>query len=304
MAFAFVGNSSGTATGATEVDCNVPAGVAAGQIIVALVAFEGVAAGSGPWIIPNNGQFNQNYIGPFTDWTQVCWQGPSAAGVGVEVWAAIYASGAVNDAKFAASQNAVMVCGAWSGEYNPTGVIGGGAVRLAPAAQVTGGQPPAPSVIASAGELVVACGGDLMGGGGFGTPSGFTSRVDATRAGAGTVEASLADAVTTVAGATGPITFPGAAAAGTTRGATATLAIRPTPAATGVGAVITAGMPDDLDLPDGYVLTWSAIDPVTGADVAGVVVTDVSIFGTLLGDGSGSGGTAVGPYMLVPGPGA
>lgn len=64
-------------------------------------------------------------------------------------------------------------------------------------------------------------------------------------------------------------------------------------------------MAEDLDLPDGYMVEWSAIDPTTGADVAGVKVTGVSIFGTLLGDGFGGGAAFnVGPYMLVPGPGA
>lgn len=65
-----------------------------------------------------------------------------------------------------------------------------------------------------------------------------------------------------------------------------------------------AALPSDLDLPDGYVVTWSAIDPTTGADVAGVKVTSVSIFGTILGSGDGGGGNLFGPFMLVPGPGA
>lgn len=67
----------------------------------------------------------------------------------------------------------------------------------------------------------------------------------------------------------------------------------------------TASIPADLDLPDGYIVQWAAIDPNTGADVAGVKVSNVSIFGTLLGssDGGGGGGV-VGPFMLVPGPGA
>ena len=65
------------------------------------------------------------------------------------------------------------------------------------------------------------------------------------------------------------------------------------------------GMPDSLDLPDGYIVQWAAIDPTTGADVAGVKVSNVSIFGTMLGTGTGgNGGAPVGPYMLVPGPGA
>lgn len=63
-------------------------------------------------------------------------------------------------------------------------------------------------------------------------------------------------------------------------------------------------MPDDLDLPDGYQVVWAAIDPNTGADVTGVIVSGVSLFGTNLGDGSGGGTTVVGPFMLVPGPSA
>lgn len=66
-----------------------------------------------------------------------------------------------------------------------------------------------------------------------------------------------------------------------------------------------ASFPNNLDLPDGYKVVWAAIDPTSGADVAGVKVLNVSIFGTILGLGAGDGGNfAVGPYMLVPGPGA
>ncbi len=303
MAFAFVGNNSATATGATEIDCNVSAGIAAGNLEVFVVAFEGVAAGSGPWIIPNNGQFSTNYIGPFTNWQQVLFQAPGAAGVGIEVWAAIYQTGTVHDAKFVTSQNAVGVACAWSGEYNPTGLISGGAIHASTSRQVTGDQPAAPSVTANSGDLVIAIGGDLMGGGGFGTPSGFTNRKDAARAGAGTVEATIADATTTSAAPTGLITFPNAAAASTTRGSTATLAVAAAPSAAGVGVVIEASLPPDLDLPDGYRLEWGAIDATTGGPVSGVTVTDVSIFGTALGTGS-DGDLNLGPFMLVPGPGA
>jgi hypothetical protein len=62
-------------------------------------------------------------------------------------------------------------------------------------------------------------------------------------------------------------------------------------------------MPPLLDLPDGYTVVWAAVDPTTGADVAGVVVSGVSIFGTKLGTGVGAT-FPVGPYMLVPGPNA
>jgi hypothetical protein len=68
-------------------------------------------------------------------------------------------------------------------------------------------------------------------------------------------------------------------------------------------APLQGSIPADLDLPDGYTIEWAAID-ATGADVAGVIVTNVSIFGTDLGTGTGPSGAPVGPYMLVPGPGA
>lgn len=48
-----------------------------------------------------------------------------------------------------------------------------------------------------------------------------------------------------------------------------------------------AGIPPKLDLPDGYKITWAALDPASGADVGGVVVSGVSIFGRTLGVGGG-----------------
>jgi hypothetical protein len=285
------------------VTCNRPTGTAVGNLLVAVYAFEGVANGSGPWIIPNTGQLSTAFIGPSSGWLQACWQTPSATGVGIEVWCAIHGSGATQSAQFAASQNVVTVAAAWSGEYNPTGLISAAPPRIATTAQVTGDQPPAPSVLPNVGELVVACGGDLMGGSGFGTPSGFTNRIDTARSGAGTAEATIADVTASVAGPTGLITFPNTAATSTTRGATATLVFVPAPTTPGVGVVLEAPFAESLDLPDGYIIEWSAID-TTGADVSGVIVSGVSIFGTELGTGTGTDGETPGPYMLVPGPAA
>lgn len=65
-----------------------------------------------------------------------------------------------------------------------------------------------------------------------------------------------------------------------------------------------AALAPELDLPDGYTVEWCAID-ASGANVSGVVVGNVSIFGTMLGTGTdGGGGGPTGPFMLVPGPGA
>lgn len=55
------------------------------------------------------------------------------------------------------------------------------------------------------------------------------------------------------------------------------------------------------DLPDGYIVQFDAVDPTSGATVAGVVVRDVSIFGTKL---DVTAEETFGPFKLVPGPGA
>ena len=301
MSFTYVGNNSAATNGATSLLCNRPTGVGVGDLMVAVYAFEGVAAGSGPWIIPNTGQFPSNVIGPAENWIRVGWQAPSGSGVGIEIWAAIHGSGTTQQANFGASYAAVTVVAAWSGAYAPGGTIFDGAVRACVTAQVTGNQPAAPLVFAFANELVIACGGDEMTAAKFGTPAGYTNRVDVARAGAGTAEATLADALVLATGGTGPIIFPNNAAAGGTLGATATLAIRPTTVAPLANEVLTAGFPQFLDLPDGYQVIWDAVD-VTGAHVAGVTVGQVSIFGTLLG--SGAGDVTFGPFKLVPGPGA
>lgn len=60
-----------------------------------------------------------------------------------------------------------------------------------------------------------------------------------------------------------------------------------------------AGMPPELDLDAGYVVRFQALDPTTGAAVAGVVVNDASIMARNLGDDAGA--LAVGPWQLVPG---
>lgn len=71
-----------------------------------------------------------------------------------------------------------------------------------------------------------------------------------------------------------------------------------------MAAPLEASFAPSLNLPDGYVVVWAAIDPTSGGDVSGVVVYDVSIFGASLGAGFSQGGTGGVPYMLVPGPGA
>lgn len=60
-----------------------------------------------------------------------------------------------------------------------------------------------------------------------------------------------------------------------------------------------------LDLQPGYSIILEAINTSTGSAVTGVTVSGVSIFGLDL-TAAAAGGTAeeLGPFMLVPGPGA
>ncbi len=64
-----------------------------------------------------------------------------------------------------------------------------------------------------------------------------------------------------------------------------------------------ASMPPDLDVSDGYTVRLTATDPTTGAVVSGVTVSNFAMQVLLLG-GTAAGNLAVGPFMLVPGPGA
>ena len=141
-----------------------------------------------------------------------------------------------------------------------------------------------------------------MGGSGFGTPSGFTSRIDAARSGAGTVEATIADATSAFAGQTGLIIFPNPAASSSTAGTTATLAIRPAPATSGVGLVRAAGLPTDLVVPGGWTFRFSAIDPVTGVAVPGVTVSEANVVASDVSEVPATD-DQLGPFVLVPGEG-
>lgn len=70
-----------------------------------------------------------------------------------------------------------------------------------------------------------------------------------------------------------------------------------------MAAPLQSALPSDLQLDGGTILRVTAIDPATGSTVAGVTVANVLFYVTDLTGGQG-GGLAVGPFMLVPGPGA
>ena len=63
-----------------------------------------------------------------------------------------------------------------------------------------------------------------------------------------------------------------------------------------------AGLPPDLDLDGGYTIRFDAVDPTSGATDTGVIVSEATIFAANLA--GSTAGLEVGPFMLVPGPGA
>lgn len=64
-----------------------------------------------------------------------------------------------------------------------------------------------------------------------------------------------------------------------------------------------ASMPPGLHLNNDWQLQLIAVDPTTGANVANVTVSGVAIVAEPMGAGA-PGAVKVGPFMLVPGPGA
>lgn len=59
------------------------------------------------------------------------------------------------------------------------------------------------------------------------------------------------------------------------------------------------GLPVGLEVSGDYIMRWRATDPTTGADVSGVVVSNVSVYGTPL---TGTPSESLGGYELIPGP--
>lgn len=200
------------------------------DLLLIVLGFEGVAAGSGPWVTPNTNSSSPD-MGPAHGWKQVLEQSPGATGCGLEVWAAILTSGSSTKVDFDAAYNVQGLMAIYRGEFYDSGpvYINGGAIRGAVSKQVTGDNPDCPSVYSFVDEILIAIGADTLSGGwGTPTPAGWTSRADYSRAGAGTVEITLADKPTTVEGDTGAIPFSAAASPGGAHGATATLSARPT----------------------------------------------------------------------------
>lgn len=64
---------------------------------------------------------------------------------------------------------------------------------------------------------------------------------------------------------------------------------------------LTGSMPDGMDLESQYTLEFAALNPTTGAPVAGVTVSDVFLLVTPI-DVADVGALQSGPFILVPGP--
>lgn len=238
MSLAYKATSAVAAvSAASEIDLNTPSS-SFGDLLVSVIGVEGVAGGSGPWIDANVGQLTTDYGGPFTGWKQVAMIAPSATGVGVEVWAALYSSGTHVWWKFNANQSAVARMVTYTGAYSLSNQITDGAVRAAATNQWTGNNPQAPSIYAYLNEMLLAFAAEEMSSPGYGTPTpaGWTTRFDNARSGYGTAEITVADFIpVTVEGASGVIPWSANGALSTSKGGAGVLAIRPTvvlPAAT------------------------------------------------------------------------
>lgn len=63
---------------------------------------------------------------------------------------------------------------------------------------------------------------------------------------------------------------------------------------------LVAGIPPDLDLADGYVIQFTALDATTGAVVSGVTVSDASLLVANLTGGDLEGGFADVEPLFTP----
>lgn len=200
----------GTATTATPVFSGTPAG----QMLLVVFGFEGVAPGSGPWVasVSEGGWYRRLY------------QAPSATGCGLEVWGTHgWSSGTGPTFTFGSSMSFICRGVVYNGTYNAEGVV-----RATATDQWTGDDPETPSLFAFAGELLITFAVlELQVFPGFTAPSGFTERIDNSRAGFGTVEIDNADKLVAVEGEQGPFTYTASAETSGSKGATAIMAVRP-----------------------------------------------------------------------------
>lgn len=217
MTIALQGTSAAvSSSGATSATITWP-GSPSGQMLVGIFGFEAVT--SGPWITGTNQG----------GWARSCYQAPSASGNGLEVWNTNgWSSGATTQFNFTGTLAYVGIGRVYTGQYTGAGNV----LRAGTTAQVTGNNPAAPSIYAYINEMVVVCAASQLNSSGYtAAPTGYADLSSAARGSAhGNVEIGTADQVATGEGNTGSLTFTATAAAGGTKGATATLVIRGGPA--------------------------------------------------------------------------
>lgn len=224
---AFQAASAAQSGNAASTTITWPGGPA-GQLLVAVFGFEGVAAGSGPWVVDSSTSGG---------WQRLFAKAPSAAGCGLEVWQTFdWSSGLSTLFDFDTARNFVARGLVYTGQYD-TG-DGTNPIRAWTARDWTGDDPEAPSVYAFENEMLIAVAAEQMQSPGFGTPTpaGWTERIDSSRGGFGNVEITAADKPVTVEGESGVIPWSAAAATGASDGATGVFAIRPAATVTPLGA--------------------------------------------------------------------
>lgn len=67
---------------------------------------------------------------------------------------------------------------------------------------------------------------------------------------------------------------------------------------------INVNMPEEVVLGGRWTIEWDAVDPSTGASVAGVTITQANVTAADESAAAAESGTGfVGPFLAVPGPG-
>lgn len=216
IAFVAVG-AVAEGAGITTLNVDVPAGIAFHDAILVVFAFEGVAAGSGPWISDSSPHFG---------WYRVGYQAPvGGAGTGLELWGAIWEVGTTTPWNFSAASTVVAREVAYRNASD----------TIAPSSWIsaftnwTGNNPVCPTVTTvTPKSWVLPVAGQALAAGGFTYPAPYTRRFDSARGGVvGNAEIAEGDAAQAAPGASGTITLTAAAAGGTSRGAVATVVMPP-----------------------------------------------------------------------------
>lgn len=213
MALTYVGHGAAAAFSAvSSIIVLTPAGLATDDLLVVVVGFEQVAAGSGPWISGT----------PQLGWSRACYQSPAGTGSGIEIWTANWKFGGQTTFNFFVARTGIARESAYR-----CPAIGGPALDKATTAQHTGDNPVCPSIDTNRDNTtVVHCAAMKLKSPGYVYPAPDTKRWDNARAGVfGNVEAALGDRNQAAAGTSGTYTITAATPTGSNEGATATLAV-------------------------------------------------------------------------------